>query len=515
MGLNRRNFIEATGAAALTGLAGCAGDDSNPLNQEQTDTQTPTETTSEQNEPAQIEFLESHGIQILPILNEENIDNQAGISLEVEDQNGLQNIEVLYNNSHRNEPLSLYDRSRHEFEQGVDGEMVPIQEEFPQRMIAPNTGEFTVEVTDVNGNTETRQQQIHNLNQSWKVDRPRGSYSTERNWDNLRFDRQEFHDEYISEWHKEAVYHTVLRELENNNQEKYSASAAGSAYSNSKYEIGGVDGAGYWDKEFYNELTSLEHILGDAQNALKTHQSEAHGNAASAWNNRFSATLEEIVHEFNGQAKEHLEETGEKAVHAGYVNEGGHGTVITYTDLQNTDIEAEQPWQFVDTTDDTVAPVTQNVNTRGTYNPFVDGYSSDEQLGEYDATENPDESETLYGNEKGRATMTLVNFVRNGGRDHADIDEELEGIATGISDTILEDIFNEHVPSGGSINPVLDMVEKSIDLKQDTGKHVQVYGEDLENYEMAVTENDELYQISMDPETTVGEEEVEAVLETA
>lgn len=508
METTRRDILRLSSAALATGLAGCQ------TSNRDNDPQTPehTETTTSENHPTDIEFVELHDIETLPIITDDNIDDTAGVRLEVEDQDGLEQIQLLYDNDHRDEPLTLYDKTQDEFEHDAGNQMIPIEEEFPQRLLAPETGEFSISVTDVKGNTETRNQEIHNLTQSWKVDQPQNdNYATERNWDNPHFNRQQFHDEHVSKWHEAAVYDVVLQELENNNQEKYDGDRKGFFYSNSEHKTGNVEGYGHWDKEFYQQLTQLEHILGDAQSAIRTHQKEVHPTAYSAWNNKFAATLEDIANNFNQELQEHQGETGEKALHAGYINEGGHGTVITYTNLEDTDIEAEHPWQFVDTTYRTVEPVTEEIHTGGNYNPFVDGYESDEQLGEYDTTENPDESDVLYRNEKDIATMALLNFIRNGEGDHADI-EELEGIATGISDSILENIFNEHVPSGGSIDPILDMVEKTTDLQIDTGKNVHVYGEDLESYQMAVAEDDTLYEMSADPETTVGEEEVENYL---
>ena len=152
-----------------------------------------------------------------------------------------------------------------------------------------------------------------------------------------------------------------------------------------------------------------------------------------------------------------------------------------------------------------MARVTENINTRGDYNPFVDGYESDEVLGEY-RTGDPDES-LMYTDEKRKAMQGLRSFIIDN-----DFTDGLEGSMWGISDSILENIFNEHIPSGGSIDPILDMLEKTVDLQIDTGKNVQVYGEDLENYQIAVAEDEGLYEMSRDPETQVTEQEVENYL---
>lgn len=495
MGNTRRDILKISGTALATGLAGCQ------TNNSDNDNPTP-EQTPETDQPTNIEFLQPKNIETVPIVTEENKDNKSEINLEIEDQDGLKQIELFYNDEHRDQPHTIYDKTN---EKGTQNKQ--ISTEFPQKIISPQTGQFQVEVTDTNGNTKTRTESINGLTNAWKVDRPQSNnYSTERKWDNLHYNQQRLNN-HASEWHNRAVYQTVLNELEEGNTDKYTGSHASSSYSNSRHELGEEDRLGYWDPEFYEELTSLENIFDDGQNAIFTHQSIVHPTAYSAWNNRFAATLEDIIHKFNGEAKQHLEETGEKAIQTGYVNEGGHGTVITYTNLEDTDIEAEHPWQFVDTTDSNVAPVTQDyVNTRGRYNPFVDGYKNDEALGEY-TTENPDESNVLYQNEKQIATQGLRSFIIDN-----DYTDGLEGSRWGISDSIMEDVFNEHVPSGGSIDPIMDMLEKATDLLIDTGENIQVYGEKLENYQIAVSGDQELYDMSMDPETQVTEEEVENYL---
>lgn len=501
----RRKLLRTLGITATVGLSGCS-----QLLSEDTENDPEVSTSPEQTpEPDQstnIEFLQPKNIETVPIVTEENNDKKSEINLKIKDQNGLEQIQVAYNDQHRDQPHTLYNKTQDEFEEGIGNQMIPISTEFPQKIIAPQTGEFQVEVTDTNGNTKTRKQKIHNQKQTWKIDLPNNdTYTTERNWDNLHYNQQRLNN-HASEWHNRAVYQTVLNELEEVNKEKYNGGRAGTTYSNSIDELGKVNSLGHWDPEFYEELTNLEHILGDGQNAILTHQRTVHPTAYSDWNNRFAATLEDIIHKFNAEAKQHLEETGEKAVNAGYVNEGGHGTVITYTNLEDTDIEAEHPWQFVDTTDSTVAPVTQNyVNTRGNYNPFVDGYKNNEALGEY-KTEPSDQSNVLYQNEKDIAQASLVSFISSGEAD------ELDWPKVSISDNILEDVFNDHVPSGGSIDPIIGMIERTVDLQMNTDNYIQVYGEDLENYQIAVTEDEELYDMSMDPETQVTEEEVENYL---
>ena len=498
MDLTRRKLLQGIGAAGAAGLAGCSTN---------SDKNQPTETgkSSGSQNDTRIEFLQSKGIEVLPFVNEENIDNTAGLRLEVEDQDGLERIQLTYNDQHRDQPHTIYDRAKNEFENGAGNQMIPISQEFPQRIIAPETGEFTVKATDTNGNTETRTEQINLNPNGWIVDRENGQYQTGRNWDNHQLNRQQLQENHISVWDETATYNKVLEELEQLEQgedvlvdggrEKYIGEHAQALYSNSEYEKGNAEGYGEWDGEFYSELTDLEHILGDAQNTVLTHQRVVHPTAFSAWANRASATLEEIIHEFNNEAKQHLEQTGEKAVYASGVAEGGHGTMITYTDTENTDIETEHPWQFVDTTSDGIAPVTEEINTGGEYNPFVEGYDSETQ------------TEMTYEGEKRIAQGALEGFIAK--RDNP---EPFQWQHIGISDNILEDLFNKHVPQKGSIDPIMDMMEEAIDLQIDTEGYVQVYGDSLDNYEMAVTRDEGLYEQNMDQDTTVTEQTVENYL---
>jgi hypothetical protein len=496
----RRKILKLTGTALAAGLAGCSSD-----NEKDKKSNSGTDTTTENSYETEVTFSNLDSLNILPFVNEENIDNKAGLRLEVEDQDGLERIQLTYNDQHRDQPHTIYDRAKNEFENGAGNQMIPISQEFPQRIIAPETGEFTVKATDTNGNTETRTEQINLNPNGWKVDRENGQYQTKRNWDNHQFNRQQLQENHISGWDETATYNKVLEELEKLEQgedvlvdggrEKYIGEHAQALYSNSEYEKGNAEGYGEWDGEFYSELTDLEHILGDAQNTVLTHQRVVHPTAFSAWNNRAAATLENIIHEFNNEAKQHLEQTGEKAVYASGVAEGGHGTIITYTDTENTDIEAEHPWQFVDTTSDGIAPVTEEINTGGEYNPFVEGYESETQ------------TEMTYEGEKRIAQGALEGFIAK--RDNP---EPFQWQHIGISDNILEDLFNKHVPQKGSIDPIMDMMEEAIDLQIDTEGYVQVYGDSLDNYEMAVTRDEGLYEQNMDQDTTVTEQTVENYL---
>ena len=500
-GIKRRDVLKGIGTLGVAGLAGCStnntGEDQEPT--------TGTETTPKDKHKSKISFSGLDNLEVLPFVNESNIDSSTELSVEVRDQDGLETIRLTYNDSHREEPFTVYDKGRNGFGQESNGETVSITGELPQRIIAPETGEFTVKATDTNGNTETRTEQINLNPNGWIVDRENGQYQTGRNWDNHQLNRQQLQENHISVWDETATYNKVLEELEQLEQgedvlvdggrEKYIGEHAQALYSNSEYEKGNAEGYGEWDGEFYSELTDLEHILGDAQNTVLTHQRVVHPTAFSAWANRASATLEEIIHEFNNEAKQHLEQTGEKAVYASGVAEGGHGTMITYTDTENTDIETEHPWQFVDTTSDGIAPVTEEINTGGEYNPFVEGYDSETQ------------TEMTYEGEKRIAQGALEGFIAK--RDNP---EPFQWQHIGISDNILEDLFNKHVPQKGSIDPIMDMMEEAIDLQIDTEGYVQVYGDSLDNYEMAVTRDEGLYEQNMDQDTTVTEQTVENYL---
>ena len=500
-GIKRRDVLKGIGTLGVAGLAGCSANTG-----EDQESSTGTETSPTDNHRSKISFSGLDNLEVLPFVNTENIDSSTELSVEVRDQDGLETIRLTYNDSHREEPFTVYDKGRNGFGQESNGETVSITGELPQRIIAPETGEFTVEATDVTGNTETRTEEINLNPNGWIVDRENGQYQTGRNWDNHQLNRQQLQENHISVWDETATYNKVLEELEKLEQgedvlvdggrEKYIGEHAQALYSNSEYEKGNAEGYGEWDGEFYSELTDLEHILGDAQNTVLTHQRVVHPTAFSAWANRASATLEEIIHEFNNEAKQHLEQTGEKAVYASGVAEGGHGTIITYTDTENTDIETEHPWQFVDTTSYVIAPVTREINTGGEYNPFVEGYE-------------PEKYEDLeYESKKRKASEALGSFIF-GGRGEM---EEIQGQVLDFSDPILKDVFNNHVPNKGSIDPILEMTERGADLLVDTEYNVQMYGESLEDYEAAVTKDQELYEKSRDPDTTVTEQPVENYL---
>lgn len=146
-----------------------------------------------------------------------------------------------------------------------------------------------------------------------------GTQNTEQTWDDHRFDREALYENYVSEWHQAAVYDQVIQELENNNQEKYNGNNRGLLFSNHN----STEGYGHWDKEWYSELTQLERIIGDAQNAVRTHQRHVHPTAFSGWNHRFAATIQEIANSLNQELSQHREETGELGFHANWINEAG------------------------------------------------------------------------------------------------------------------------------------------------------------------------------------------------
>lgn len=485
MNSTRRNILKTLGATATTAiLAGCSTDSS----EDQTPN-TGTKNGSTNSYDTEVSFTGLDNLEILPFVNEGNIDSSTELNVEVKDQDGLEAVQLTYNDSHREKPFTIYG-------QESNGETVSITGEFPQRLLSPRTGEFTVKATDTTGNTETKTQQINLNPNGWIVDRENGQYQTKRNWDNHQLNRQQLQENHINGWNEVATYNKVLEELEQGNTEKYDGEQEALFYSNSEYKNGNAEGYGHWDEEFYSELTDLEHIIGDPRSIIRTHQRDVHPTAYSAWANRASATMEKIIHEFNDEAKQHLEETGDKAVNVGCVFEGGHGTMIAYADTENTDIEAKHPWQFVDTTANGMAPVTEEINTRGGYNPFVEGFEPEN----YEGLE--------YESKKRKASEALGSFIF-GGRGEV---YEIQGQVLDFSDPILEDVFNNHIPKGGSIDPILEMTERGADLLVDTEYNVQMYGESLEDYETTVTKDQKLYEMSRDPGTTVTEQTIENYL---
>lgn len=77
-----------------------------------------------------------------------------------------------------------------------------------------------------------------------------------------------------------------------------------------------------------------------------------------------------------------------------------------------------------------------------------------------------------------------------------------------MSDNLLEQIFNEHIPSAGPIDPVLDLIGKATSVHIETEKYVQVYGESLEHYHLAVGDR-ELYEMGMTSRINAVAEDVE------
>jgi hypothetical protein len=488
MGLNRRNFIEATGAAALTGLAGCAGDDSNPPNQEQTDTQTPTETTSEQNEPAQIEFLESHGIQILPILNEENIDNQAGISLEVEDQNGLEHVQVAYNDEHRDEPLTLYDKARREFEQRVDGEKVPISQEFPQRLLAPNTGEFQVEATDVNGNTETRNQSINNLNGNYRADRKRtetgniGNYNTERNWDNLNTNTEEI-QEMQQDWLNQEMYTPLVNQVMSGENFE----AGGRSFPNSNYE---ENDPGYFDQDAVQNEDDFETLIRWYLPAIIDHDDKNYGNAPSSRNHRFATTLETLLNEHHPNAE---------ATSTFVTSLPAHGIF----GVQNT---KEEKFYLVDTT--SPAQYDEAVGRIGDFITSEDGDRSELWDPFHSFEPGPAEFGTYEGKSEISMGALMIFAATNEMGDNFD--------QFFITDEWMDEAY-EALRNGGSIDPIVEPIEEVLynapELEENT--KIGIYGS-LDDTRIAVTSDEEIYETVMyDDTTTPGIDDIETLLETA
>lgn len=99
----RRQILEAVGTTvAAAGLAGCQTQDRNSNIPNRSET--PESSTPENNYEAQVKFQELNNIETIPIVDEENIDDLAGIRLEVEDQNGLEHIQLEYNDKHRDQP---------------------------------------------------------------------------------------------------------------------------------------------------------------------------------------------------------------------------------------------------------------------------------------------------------------------------------------------------------------------------------------------------------------------------
>lgn len=338
-------------------------------------------------------------------------------------------------------------------------------------------------------------------------------------WDTAySFDTHAFSHDRIwgkrQDWNKDASY-SGLVEMIKQGPEKASEVLDGDDYYVifPEYE----DSYGHWDKEKFRSSSDAAEVLTWANAAVQAQQNRilrddsrdrVDTSKLSAYNNANAATTERIVNEvYDPESEEDL-------VRTTFINEGGHGTVLAHVDTENTGIfsEADTDWFFVETTGNWVDPITAErvSGDRGDYNPVLDGYSGEARS-----------QSVTYDRVKDRTDGSLVSFVqRYDGSKHTSFDR------ISFSDDVHEFVWDKWINrENGSPEPIVDMVERAADfhLENDDG-YVQVFtAEDEEvqyNEEEEVFENvymaagdEDLYNMSMDPEMSLTQKDVEGYME--
>ncbi len=314
------------------------------------------------------------------------------------------------------------------------------------------------------------------------------------------------------------AYPTLIADLKDGDKQQIQEQYKGSKYGSSvEYPNAEEDDDGTWNLNDFQNTDKIQEILSFGRNALHVHYLENNFTSWSTENDHFASTLQKICNELHDENPDN-----ENIIETTYVNEGNHGTVMAYADPEKTDTEythfdgethGEFNWWFVDTTDNWTLPINNDQirigpGARGGYNPFIEGYSGEEQVSD-------PENHYRYDTEKTKAVAPLLGFTR--GSQHTDMN--VDNIS--LSDPLLENIYNTHIPEGEAADPIIDMMLKASQLQIETGEHVQVYGDSLDyNQEDEVFEgaayavNDgELHNMSMDPETRLTMDSVDSFLE--
>lgn len=273
------------------------------------------------------------------------------------------------------------------------------------------------------------------------------------------------------------------------------------------------DSYGHWDKKKFRSSSDAAEILTWANAAVQAQQNRilrddsrdrVDTSKFSAYNNANAATTERIVNEVYDP------ESDEDLVRTTFINEGGHGTVLAHVDTENTGIfsEADTDWFFVETTGTNVDPITADSvrGDRGDYNPALDGYQ--------DGVRN---QKLSYDVAKDKSDDSLTSFIAR-----FNVDPKIGYDRISFSDDVHEFVWDEWINAeNGSPEPIVDMVEKAADfhLQNDDG-YVQVFtaedeeiGYDAENERFErvymAAGDEQLYDVSMDPETSLTQSDVE------
>lgn len=340
-------------------------------------------------------------------------------------------------------------------------------------------------------------------------------------WDTAySFDTHPFSHDRIwgkrQDWNKDASYSGLIEML------KSDPDRAAKILDGDKFNVvfpnyeGNSHGG--WSYGEFRQASTSQKVLAWANAAVQAQQNRilrdesddrVESNKFSAYNNANAATTERVINEvYNPESDEDL-------VRTTFINEGGHGTVLAHVDTENTALssEADTDWFFVETTGNWVDPITADSvrGDRGDYNPALEGYQNSVR-----------NQEVSYDWAKSGANGALRGFVKR----YNNPDEGLKSDRISFSDDIHEFVWDEWINrENGSPEPIVDMVEKAADfhLENDDG-YVQVFtAEDEEvqyNEEEEVFENvymaagdEDLYRMSMDPDTRLTQADVESYME--
>jgi len=499
MKLSKRDLMRLSGTTIVAGLAGCqtttgGGDDE----REPTDRDTSEDRTSTvvADQEAEIKFVDTSAVTTLPIVRPDTIDDVASVELQISDPDGLQDVVVAYSDDYRDEPVLLSDEMGTEEDTEVGNQTVQITRGLPQRVLAPRTGEFTVEVTDTNGNTRTRTRPIDDLEGSYRADRKRradsnaethdiGSYKTGRHWDDLTTNTREI-QEMQQEWLNQEMYTPLVNQVMSGENFE----AGGRSFPNSNYE---ENDPGYFDQEAVQEEDDFETLVRWYLPAIMHHDRENYGNAPSGRNQRFAATLETLINEHHPEAET-------QATHVKSLP--GHG-IFGVQDTVN------EEFYLVDTT----ASSPQYDEAVGRISDFITSEDGDrsELWDPYHSFE-PGPQEGLHYEGKSESAMAgLFNFVENTGSN-----EQLDYDSFFITDQWMDDAY-QLLRNGGSIDPIVEPIEEMIyqSLETDTDSKIGIYG-NLDDTRMAVDSTGEIYEaVKLDETQTPGIDNIETLLETA
>ncbi|WP_164471874.1 hypothetical protein [Halosimplex salinum] len=262
------------------------------------------------------------------------------------------------------------------------------------------------------------------------------------------------------EWTEEVVYNLLLNDLKQENaSEKYDGNKYGIRFPNQSND-GDDYNYGHWTLEGFRETKNAHDILKFGAAAIKIHQAENANGPPSTENDWFSATLGEIANDlYKPESEGNLFETG-------VANQGGHGTVFAYANTENTELESESNWFWIDTTGYNKVSDIRDARVDMGYNPLVQGYKAEAQ------------TDQGYEREKERAESALFSLV------HPINGPELTHRKIELEDQLLDDIYNRHIrQNDGSADPIIEMVERAADYQLETNEEIELHGT-LDDYSL-------------------------------